>query len=77
MSIGIRLRLARERRVLSQDALSKRSGVPIVTISRIENDRYEQRPRPSTLRKLADALEVDVAWLVFGEDIPDVGEAAA
>ena len=66
-TIGERLRATREHRVWSQNDLAKESGVPIVTISRIENDRYAERPRPSTIRKLAEALEVEPAWLLFGD----------
>ncbi len=50
-SIGARLRESRQRRALSQDGLAELSGVPKVTISRIENNRYGT-PRPSTARKL-------------------------
>ncbi len=65
-TIGQRLRSARLRQVLSQEDLAVRSGVPVVTISRIENDRYGT-PRPSTARKLAEALIVTPGWLLFGE----------
>jgi transcriptional regulator with XRE-family HTH domain len=68
----------RQRRALSQDDLAAASGVPKVTISRIENDRYGP-PRPSTLRKLAGALEVDPGWLLFGngENQPHQAEGKA
>ncbi len=64
--IGARLRSARLRLALSQEDLATRSGVPVVTISRAENDRFEM-PRPSTVRKLAQALDVAPGWLLFGE----------
>lgn len=64
-TIGERLRSMRLRRALSQDNLAETSGVPKVTISRIENDRYGP-PRPGTVRKLADALKIDPGWLLFG-----------
>ena len=67
-TIGERVRRARDRRVWTQEDLSRASGVPVVTISRIENDRPENRPRQSTIRRLADALGVDPAWLLLGED---------
>ncbi len=66
-NMGNRLEQARKRRVMSQEELAKAAGVPVVTISRIENGHTEA-PRPSTTRKLATALGVDPAWLVFGED---------
>ena len=49
----------RRRKGLSQKDLAEESGVGQDTISGIESGRHE--PRPSTLRKLADALEVEVA----------------
>ena len=75
-TIGERLRAARDRRVWTQEDLARASGVPVVTISRIENDRHEGRPRQSTIRKLADALGIDPAWLVFGDGGAE-GKAAA
>ncbi len=73
-TIGERLRLARLRRALSQENLAAKAGVPVVTISRIENNRYGT-PRPGTVRKLSMALEIDPAWLLFGES--EEGKAAA
>jgi len=49
----------RRRKGWSQKDLAEESGVGQDTISGIESGRHE--PRPSTLRKLADALEVEVA----------------
>lgn len=65
-TIGKRVQAARDQRVWTQEDLARAAGVPVVTISRIENDRYEARPRQSTIHKLASALAVDPAWLVFG-----------
>lgn len=80
-TIGKRLQAARDRKVWTQEDLAGVSGVPVVTISRIENDRFEDRPRQSTIRKLATALAIDPAWLVFGGDSAtfegDEGKAAA
>jgi transcriptional regulator with XRE-family HTH domain len=53
------LREFRRRRGWSQKDLADESGVGQDTISGIESGRHE--PRPSTLRKLADALDVEVA----------------
>jgi transcriptional regulator with XRE-family HTH domain len=49
----------RRRKGWSQKDLAEESGVGQDTISGIESGRHE--PRPSTLRKLADALDVQVA----------------
>ncbi len=67
LTMGQRLTQARKRKVWSQEELAVAAGVPVVTISRIENG-HTTEPRPSTLRKLANALSVEPAWLVFGED---------
>jgi transcriptional regulator with XRE-family HTH domain len=40
--------------------------VAVVTISRLESG-HGDTPRQSTVRKLAEALDVEPAWLVFGE----------
>ena len=52
-----RLRTVRERKALTQRELAERSGVTAVQISRIENG--EANPYPSTVRKLAAALNVE------------------
>ena len=71
-TVGERLRDIRKRRVLSQEDLAARAGVPVVTISRLENNHTE--PRPQTIRRLAAALDVEPSWLLFGDE---PGEAAA
>jgi transcriptional regulator with XRE-family HTH domain len=57
----------RELKGFSQRALAKESGVSPATIYELENGR--RRPNPSTLRKLASALDVEVADLL-GADYP-------
>ncbi len=58
MDIGDRLREVREGRGLSQKDLAASSGVHFNTVSGVEGKR--QKPHPSTLRKLAAALGVEV-----------------
>ena len=62
--IGDRLKRQRTRRALTQAELAERAGVTSATVARIERDEIE--PRMTTLRKLAQALEVDPAELVEG-----------
>jgi transcriptional regulator with XRE-family HTH domain len=62
--IGDRLRDLRKRALMSQRELAKRSGVGVTTIVRIERNQVE--PHGATIRKLAEALEVDPAELVRG-----------
>lgn len=59
---GTRLRALRSQRRLSQEALSKRSGINRVTITRIEAG--EQLPRYQTILALADALDVSIERLL-------------
>jgi transcriptional regulator with XRE-family HTH domain len=60
--IGERLKRQRTRRALTQAELAEYAGVTTATVARIERDEIE--PRMTTLRKLAQALEVDLAELV-------------
>ena len=62
------LKQLRRRRGLSQKDLAEASGVGQDTISGIESGRHE--PRPSTLRKLADTLGVEVADLFEKRESP-------
>jgi transcriptional regulator with XRE-family HTH domain len=64
--IGDRLRDLRKRRLLTQEQLAERSGVGVATIIRIERNQVE--PRGSTIRKLAEAIDVDPSELVKGSD---------
>ena len=69
-----RLKEIRLRRALSQRELSKRAGVSRVTIVRLEAGGED--PFPSTVRKLADALNVEPDALM-GMPAPEGKEAAA
>ena len=68
-----RLKEIRIRRALSQRELSKRADVSRVTIVRLEAGGED--PFPSTVRKLADALNVEPDELM-GTPIPE-GKVAA
>ena len=63
------LRDIRLRRGLSQADLSAKTGVAEFTISQIEAGK-RANPRPSTLRKLAQALDVEVADLYGSPERP-------
>ena len=63
---GDRLRKVRDRRLLSQRELAERAGLSPTTILKLESGRVVD-PHPRTIRKLADALEVDPAELIRGE----------
>jgi transcriptional regulator with XRE-family HTH domain len=63
---GDRLRKVRDMRLLSQRELAERAGLSPTTIHKLESGRVDE-PHPRTIRKLADALEVDPDELVRGE----------
>ncbi len=70
------LREWRQRRLLSQQELADKSGVGVTTVHRVEAG---QGARLSTLRKLAEALEITPDQLFSGvphEEAPE-GKAAA
>lgn len=76
-TVGERLRVARDRKVWTQEDLARESGVPVVTISRIENGHLEGQPRQSTIRRLAAPLGVEPVWLLLGDEEEAQGKAAA
>lgn len=66
-SLPERLRLAREERGLSQNALAQSSGIARTTIGYLESG--ETTPSVATVELLAQALGVSVCWLAYGEGI--------
>ena len=58
----------RQRRALSQRELSKLAGVSRMTIVRLEAGGED--PFPTTIRKLAKALDVDPAELMGPDEQP-------
>jgi len=67
-----RLRRLRRERALSQRALAQASGVGLDTVNKVETGVRDALP--ATLRKLAHALEVEVADL-YGEPAVPLAEA--
>jgi transcriptional regulator with XRE-family HTH domain len=61
-----RLRKVRDMRLLSQRELAERAGLSPTTILKLESGRVDE-PHPRTIRKLADALEVDPDELIRKE----------
>ena len=59
--IGEELKRWRMRRAMTQIQLAERCNLSPATIVRIE--RNQREPQPSTLRKLADALDIDPSEL--------------
>jgi predicted transcriptional regulator len=63
-----RLRYLRAVALLTQRELAERAGLRQATIARLETGNVDARP--STIRKLADALGVD-PYRITGTDRPD------
>lgn len=73
---GGKLRTLRERRLMTLDELSGKSGVAYSTIWGIETGR--QAPRPSTLRRILAVLEASPEDVFVPETEGDeTGKAAA
>jgi len=64
----VRLKEVREELGFSQKELSEKSGVALSTISGIELGKH--KARPATLRKLADAMNIDIREITRGPMVP-------
>ena len=58
----LRLQQTRKLRELSQDELANKAGLPSTAVSHFESGK--RKPSFDNLRKLADALEVSIDYLV-------------
>ena len=61
---GARLRSLRERQALTSKELGSISGLSRFTIERIEREERPAKAKLQTVRKLADALDVDL-WVLI------------
>ena len=75
-SFGQRVRRMRQGNVMTQAELAEAADLSWVTINRIENEERVGNPRPSTVRRLADALGVEPSWLLFGDEGEQLKTAA-
>lgn len=62
---GVRLQWARRHRAMRQVDLAEQSGITRNTINALEND--QRSPRIKTVCLLSTALNVEAAWLAFGD----------
>ena len=62
--IGARLRMVRTERGLTQAELGGLVGINRAALQKIENCKS---PQPRNTMELAEALDVNPAWLQFGE----------
>lgn len=66
--MGYRIKEVREARRMSQEELSKKSGVSRTTISALENG-LERNTTSKTLLKIAKALDTTVDQIFFAEAV--------
>ncbi|HEV2094719.1 MAG TPA: helix-turn-helix transcriptional regulator [Rubrobacter sp.] len=62
--VGDKVKRLRDERALTQRELADKAGLTVAALSRIERNNAE--PRPTTRRKLAEALGVDPSELIGG-----------
>jgi transcriptional regulator with XRE-family HTH domain len=62
--VGDKVKRLRDERALTQGELADKAGLTVAALSRIERNNAE--PRPTTRRKLAEALGVDPSELMRG-----------
>ncbi len=62
--VGDKVKRLRDKRALTQEELADKAGLTVAALSRIERNSAE--PRPTTRRKLAEALGVDPSELIGG-----------
>lgn len=70
--IGARIRAARRERGMTQDELSERVGVSRSAVAQWETGRAGQVT--GNLSRIADVLEVNVEYLMYGDDKRAVGD---
>jgi len=68
--IGIRLRTARREKGFTQDQLAREAGTNQAVIQKIENGKSL---RPRQIMQISEVLNVNPAWLQFGEPWADRG----
>ncbi len=67
MNFGEKMTLIRKQKKLSQAELGKRSGINGDIVGKYE--RNEMKPSIETAKKLADALEISLDYLVGNTDV--------
>ena len=63
-TVGERIRAARAEKKLTQKELAQQVGIPYQTLQFWENGK--RNPKIDNLQRVADALDVDVNWLLRG-----------
>ncbi len=63
-TVGGRILRAREARGVSRSELARRMDTSRVQVWRVEQDKLD--PSVDTVRRIAEALDVDLCWLLDG-----------
>lgn len=74
MTVGEKIKKTRKEKKLTQAELSKIIGISVPTLQRYENGVTELKP--STINKIAEALEVDINVLLSDDEPKKVYSAA-
>lgn len=69
MNIGESIKKYRKIRKMSQQDLSKLSGIPRISISRYENG--DRTPNINILNKIATALDTSIESLIYQSNLPE------
>ena len=70
LSVGVRLKLARDMRGLTMTEVVDEAGIAASTVNVIE--KGQKQPRGDTVERLARALGVSRCWLAYGDGpVPD------
>ena len=64
-TFGQKIKRLRKAKRITQLELAERIGVDFTYVSKIENDRTMRSPAESTIKRLADVLEVDSEELIL------------
>lgn len=72
-NLAINIIYSRKKLGLSQEALAEKANVSLSTIQRIEKGTV--KPRPFTLKVLADSLEIEVSELISHTEVKNVSNA--
>ncbi|MDQ3043661.1 MAG: helix-turn-helix domain-containing protein [Chloroflexota bacterium] len=59
----------RRQRMFTQEGLGRAADISTATITKLETVATA-KPHVKTVKRLAAALEVDAAWLMWGEEAP-------
>lgn len=73
MGIGERIKEMRMQKKITQSELADRLGVPYQSIGQWE--RSVRNPKIETLQKIAEALDVDINWLMHGKTLEQRDQA--